>query len=164
MKAGDVVLVDTNVIIEGHVRDCWAALTGAYRVQTVDKCVVEAMTGRHTWQQTKPTELALRQSFNAVHEVSRSELAKVMLAGGALLDEGEQHLWAHALARKDAWILCGPDRASMRFGFEQQQRDRLVSLGGLLHAIDYTPKIALRSHFEQAWLDEVVRKLILGLL
>lgn len=164
MKSGDVVLVDTNVIIEGHLRHCWAALTGAYCVQTVDKCVIEAMTGRHEWQQTKPSEADLRDTFDAVHEVSRNELAKVLVSGGAMLDEGEQHLWAHALARQDAWIICGPDRASMRFGFEQQQRERLVSLSGLLKTINFTPKVALRPHFEQAWLDDVVRKLVLGLL
>jgi hypothetical protein len=39
-----------------------------------------------------------------------------------------------------------------------------VSLGGLLNAVNHAPKARLRDHFEQAWLDEVIRKLILGLL
>lgn len=164
MKSGDIVLVDTNVIIEGHEQNWWTALTGGYRIQTVETCVVEAMTGSHNWNQTRPTDDELRQSFDAIHAVSRNERAKVLLAGGALLDEGERDLWAHALAREDTWILCGPDRASMRFGYEQQQRDRLVSLGKLLDTIGYTPRNALRSHFEQAWLDEVIRKLVLDLL
>lgn len=164
MKPGDVVLVDTNVIIEGHLRSCWNALTGAYRVETVETCVVEAMTGRHDWNGTKPTEAGLRGSFSAIYAVSRVGLAQVMLGGGSQLDEGERHLWAHALVRDDAWILCGPDRASMRFGYEQKQRDRLVSLGALLQTINYTSKAPLRPHFEQIWLDDVIRKLVLGLL
>jgi hypothetical protein len=164
MKPGDTVLVDTNVIIEGHVSHSWAALTGAYQVETVEKCVVEAMTGRHDWHQTKPTDAELRGSFHAIYEPRPAEMAQVLLAGGALLDDGEQHLWAHALSRKDAWILCGPDRASMRFGYEQKQRERLVSLGGLLNAIKFKAKEPLRNHFEQPWLDEVIRKLILGLI
>lgn len=164
MKAGDVVLVDTNVIIEGHLRGCWNALTGAYQVETVETCVVEAMTGRHDWGGTKPAEVALRAGFSQIHDVPRIGLARVMLGGGAQLDEGEQHLWAHALVREDAWILCGPDRASMRFGYEQKQRNRLVSLGALLQTINYSPKAPLRAHFEQTWLDDVIRKLVLGLL
>lgn len=164
MKAGDVVLVDTNVIIEGHVRNCWSALVGSYRVQTVEACVIEAMTGRNDWQQTRPSEQELRDSFDAIHSVTPTDIAGVALAGGMMLDEGERELWAHALPREDAWILCGPDRASMRFGYEQKKRERLVSLGGLLRAISYTPKMPLREHFEQAWLDDVIRKLILGLL
>ena len=51
---------------------------------------------------------------------------------------------------------------SMRFGYEQGQRNRLVSLGALLQGLGYSPKGRLRAHFEQNWLDEVVRKLILG--
>lgn len=164
MKAGDVVLVDTNVIIEGHVRHCWKALTGAFRVQTVETCVVEAMFGRHTWNETKPTETELRASFDAIHNVSRPEVAAVLLKGGAVLDDGEQHLWAHALSREDTWILCGPDRASMRFGYEQKQRERLVSLGQLLQTIKFTPKSPLRAHFEQLWLDDLMKNLVLGLL
>lgn len=164
MKPGDVVLVDTNVIIEGHLRSCWAALAGAYRLQTAEQCVVEAMTGRHDWNGKRPSEPKLRQSFNSIHSVGTFELAEVALRGGAALDPGEQALWAHALARTDAWILCGPDRASMRFGYEQDQRDRLVSLGGLLRQIRFTPSNPLRPHFEQAWLDDVINKLILGLV
>lgn len=164
MKAGDVVLVDTNIIIESHLRSCWNALTGAYQVETVETCVVEAMTGRHDWGGTKPTEVDLRGSFSRIHDITRIGLAQVMLNGGSQLDEGEQHLWAHALIREDTWILCGPDRASMRFGYEQKQRDRLVSLGALLQMINHTPKAPLRAHFEQSWLDDVIRKLVLGLL
>ena len=164
MKAGDIVLVDTNVIIEGHLASCWAALTGAYRVETVEECIVEAMTGDYDWNGTRPPESKLRVSFNAIHGVSNLELAEVKLAGGASLHPGEQALWAHALARNDAWILCGPDRASMRFGYEQNQRDRLVSLGALLQQVDFKPPKPLRSQFEQRWLQDVVTKLILGIL
>jgi hypothetical protein len=122
------------------------------------------MTGRHDWNGQKPTEQALRGQLNAIHAVSIGELAEVAIRGGNGLDPGERGLWAHALGRDDAWILCGPDRASMRFGYEQNQRERLVSLGGLLRRINFTPQRALRSHFEQAWLDDVMNKLVLGIL
>ena len=53
---------------------------------------------------------------------------------GISLDPGELDLWAHAITRNDAWILCGPDIASLRFGLRLGVRDRLVSLEGLLEA------------------------------
>lgn len=62
------------------------------------------------------------------------------------------------------WVLCGPDRASMRFGFEQGHRDQLVSLGGLLGEIGFRPAKPLPHHFEQVWLDRMLSDLVLGLL
>ena len=38
-------LMDTNVIIEAHRTDSWRALTGGYRVESVEKCVIETQTG-----------------------------------------------------------------------------------------------------------------------
>lgn len=164
MRVGNTVLVDTNVIIEGYIQSCWPALTGAYRVETVETCVLEAMTGRYDWYQTKPTDGDLRASLAAIHKPTAREIAQVMLKGGAVLDKGERDLWAHALGRNDTWILCGPDRASMRFGYEQKQRDRLVSLGSLLKEINFRPRQGLRAHFEEPWLDEMMRKLVLDML
>ena len=164
MAPGDVVLVDTNVIIEGHLRGCWGALTGGFRVETVDTCIIEAMTGGHNWNGTKPSQAALTATLHAVHQATNLEMAEVLASGGSGLDLGERALWAHALGRRGAWILCGPDRASMRFGFEQKQRNRLVSLGGLLATIGFRAPVQLRPHFEQKWLDQVMNDLVLGLL
>ncbi len=52
----------------------------------------------------------------------------------------------------------------MRFGYEQKQRERLISLGGSLNVIKFKPEEPLGNHFEQPWLDELIRKLILGLI
>ena len=48
-----------------------------------------------------------------------------------VLDPGERALWAHALTRNDDWILCGPDKASLRFGVRLGFRERLVALEAL---------------------------------
>ena len=45
VRPGLVVLVDTNVIIEAHRTAAWAALIGAYGVETVEDCVTETQTG-----------------------------------------------------------------------------------------------------------------------
>jgi hypothetical protein len=159
------VLVDTNTILEAHKKGCWAALTARYQLETVEACFVETQTGA---QRRRPEEqidsAALRSSLRAVHKVTMRELANLEVLDGPFLDEGEKALWAHALQRKDAWMLCGPDRASMSFGHANGCRDRLVSLGGLLSDIGHRPRIALASHYEKAWLDDVLSKLALGIL
>ncbi|RYG85732.1 MAG: hypothetical protein EON58_22615 [Alphaproteobacteria bacterium] len=58
----------------------------------------------------------------------------------------------------------GPDRASMKFGYDNGFEDKLVSLGGLLSDIRYRPMHPIREHYEQKWLDGVRTKLVLGIL
>ncbi len=111
------VLVDTNVIIECWRIRAWKALVGGYRIETVEYCVVETQTGlqrRRPEQQIGYAEL--RDSLAAIHPVSDVERAEAMLRDDqiAYLDLGEQMLWAHALTRQDAWLLSGPDKASLR--------------------------------------------------
>ena len=45
MQRGQVVLVDTNIIIESVRTGCWNALTTHFKVETVEKCCEEARTG-----------------------------------------------------------------------------------------------------------------------
>jgi hypothetical protein len=47
------VLVDTNVILECWRIGAWRALTGAYRVETVEDCVIETQTG---FQRRRPEQ------------------------------------------------------------------------------------------------------------
>ncbi len=165
MKPGDVVLVDANVIFEAHDKACWKALAGAYALHTVEKCIEETQTGTLNLPAAQRIDEAeLRASFKEIHDVSLTELAEVAIRGGSKLDDGERALWAHALTRTDSWVLCGPDRASMRFGYEQKHRVRLVSMGGLLNQINFSRPRPLRAHFEQDWLDDVINKLVLGIL
>lgn len=161
------VLVDTNAIIEAHEKGCWSALSARYEIETVEKCLEETQTGF----QGRPAHLLiepapLRASLSQVHPVSILQLAELALLGGPFLDDGEKALWAHALSRPptDTWILCGPDKASMKFGFQQGQRARLVSLGGLLADIGHRPTRPLKPWFEKRWLDETLTKLALGLM
>jgi hypothetical protein len=165
MQPRDVVLVDTTLLIEAHRTGCLAGLTTGYRIQTVEKCVEETQNGATTRTLAQQiNEMLLRTQLDAVHTVTDADRARVVALGGPIIDEGERDLWAHALGRTDAWVLCGPDRASMRFGVRANQRDRLVALEPLLKAIGHTPKEALREHYGQAWLDEVVNKAVLGIL
>jgi len=160
------VLADTNAIIEAHRVGAWKALTSRYVVETVEKCFEETQTGfqkRRPEQNIDPREL--RASLHAVHSVSLVELAAVaLLPGGDVLDDGEQALWAHALTRADAWVLVGPDAASMKFGHGQKRRDQLACLGGLLSDIGHPSAAQLRGNHQKIWLDDVLHKLLMGLI
>lgn len=161
------VLVDTNVIIECHAAGCWNALAGAHPIETVEQCIIETQTGK---QQRRPEqridEPQLRASLNAVHAVTDEQLVEVMLRGGAAIHEGERHLWAHALSRTadDPWILCGPDRGSLRFGYDAGLHANLISLEELFteRRLPYPRRID--GHFGRVWHGEQLTKLRLGIL
>ncbi len=109
------VLVDTNVILEAHRTGTWRALTGGYRVETVEECVTETQTG---FQRRRPERqidgVELRDRLETVHTVEDLDRARLAVrVGNIALDEGEAALWAHTLSRIDDWILCGPDKASL---------------------------------------------------
>ena len=76
--------------------------------------MTETQTG---FQQRPPVrqidEKDPRTSLEAVHSVGNRERAELAVrVPDIALDVGEASLWAHALSRDDAWVLCGPDRVS----------------------------------------------------
>ena len=158
------VLVDTNVIIESYRTGTWGALTGGYRVETVEDCVIETQTG---FQRRRAEELIgvreLRASLEAEHAVDDRERAELAVRiQGISLDRGEESLWAHALGRDDAWLLCGPDKASLRSGVRLGFRDRLVSLEELLEGVGHRTRTALKPHYTTRWLNRTVTELMLA--
>ncbi|NBC34026.1 MAG: hypothetical protein GVY13_15230 [Alphaproteobacteria bacterium] len=157
------VLLDTNVIIEAFRVSCWPALSGGYRLETVEECVVETQTG---FQRRRPDRRIdadqLRSRLAGVHTVAEGQLALVAIeADGLALDAGEAALWAHALDCPEAWILCGPDKASLRFGLRQGYRERLVALEWLLGEIGCRSKLALGEAYTAYWLRTTLGQLTL---
>jgi hypothetical protein len=124
--------------------------------------VIESQTG---YQNRRPEQQidrdALLAGFKAVHKVSEAELAAALVRDGeiAMLDEGEKALWAHALARSDAWVLCGPDKASLRIGVRLDLRDRLIALERLLDDAGFRPKTPLRNAYRQDWFSRTLVEL-----
>ena len=156
------VLVDTNVILESFRVGAWRALTGGYRVETVEDCVTETQTGfqrRRPEALIDPVELAARLS--AVHPVTDAQRAVVALrAPDIALDVGERSLWAHALTRDDTWVLCGPDKASMRFGVRLGLRDRLIDLESLFAHAGHRPREALKQAYTAKWLENALAQFL----
>ena len=157
------VLVDTNVIIEAHRTRSWRALSRGWRVETVEACVAETQTGFQSRRKEETIDVAeLRDSLAAIHPVSVHERAELALRKGSIaLDEGEDALWAHALGRGDSWLLCGPDRASLRCGLRLGHRERLVSLEDLLLRVGHRPSTELRPAYTKIWHGRVVGQIYL---
>jgi hypothetical protein len=158
------ILVDTNVILECWRVDCWRALVGGYTVETVEDCVIETQTGyqqRRAEQQID--QAALQASLAAVRKIGDVERAAAVVRDPlfSYLDIGEQSLWAHALTRADAWVLCGPDKASLRFGVRLGLRDRLVALEDLLRDVGHRPRVTLRTNYTSGWLTKTLAELLM---
>lgn len=141
MQRGQPVLVDTNIIIEAVRTGCWNALKAHFSVETVDKCGEEARTG----DLRRPgfvvvDENALRERLR-IHRPTSHELSALELRDpeARRLDPGERHLWAHALARADAWLACCCDAAAIRVAVRLGWEDRLKSLEELALAAGAHP-------------------------
>jgi hypothetical protein len=151
------VLVDTNTIFECHRTGCWAGLAGAWPLETVEECITETQTAKHKKPpEQQIDEAVLRASFVGINAPTPLQLANEAFLRGPFLDPGERYIWAHALGREDAWVVCGPDHASMKFGVLNGMKDRLKSLEDLLTIAGIRPRIPLKSHFEEAWLRRIV--------
>ncbi|MDR3518877.1 MAG: hypothetical protein P4M00_24015 [Azospirillaceae bacterium] len=158
------VLIDTNAILECFRVGSWRALANGYSVETVEDCVTETQTG---FQRRRP-ELQinagqLMASLKAVHSVEDAQRAVVAVrAPDIALDVGERSLWAHALTRNDAWVLCGPDKASMRFGVRLGLKDRLIALEALLDDAGHRPKEPLKLAYTTKWLEKVLGEMFIS--
>lgn len=130
MQPGQIVLVDTNIIIEAVRTHCWKTLKTHFDIVTVEKCCEEARTGQaHRPGYIRIDEDDLRQRLT-MHRVGSNELAVLALrdAEAFRLDAGERELWAHALGRQDAWMASCCDRAAINAAVRLEWEDRLVSL------------------------------------
>ncbi len=147
--------MDTNVIIEAHRTGCWNALVGAYRMDTVSRCVEECETGNQRADNPVPVNTqALRQALNP-KPVTPLEIYDLLsqCPDAADIDAGEKELLAHALTLKDAlFVISSADRAALRVAAKLGFMDRLVSLQELCDAAGVRPKI--QNHFSTKWLKD----------
>jgi hypothetical protein len=157
------VLVDTNIILECWRVGAWRAFTGGYRVETVEDCVIETQTGfQRRRQEQQIDNETLRASLAAVQKVGDAERAAAIVREPmfSFLDLGEQSLWAHALTRGDDWVLCGPDKASLRFGVRLGLRERLVALEDLLKGAGHKAS-GLRPAYTSGWLAKTLGEIVI---
>ncbi len=164
MQRGQIVLVDTNIIIEAFRTRCWKALTAYYRVETVEKCYEEALTGDRLRPGYVEVDPAALKGKLVIHRVASMELAALALTCPDVdaLDAGERHLFAHAHKRTDAWIAACADRAAVRIALALGWKERICSLEVLSKPTGAKP--ALKQHFTEDWLSQVRTDFMLGRL
>lgn len=157
------VLVDTNVILEAWRLNGWKALVGRHALETAGTVVMETQTGfqrRREKQRIDPAEL--KHTLRAIHETTERDRAELAVrAEGVSLDPGERDLWAHALQRCDAWVLCSPDKASLRVGVKLGLGERLVSLERLWQEAGFKAR-GLRENFTEKWHAQAMSQMIVA--
>ncbi|WP_294392959.1 hypothetical protein [uncultured Sphingomonas sp.] len=149
------VLIDNNALSEALRVGAWNALSNGLMLETVEEVAGEALTGHLRREVIDPIELRARVAVQPVEDAARVALA---VRTAVYLDPGERDLWAHALTRIDGWILCGPDRSSVRAAVELGLQDRLISLEALLDSVGFRPKSALRAAYSKAWLAQAINE------
>ena len=157
------VFVDTNAILESHRVGAWPALAHGYDIETAEECITETQAGFQQRTRRQWIEVDLRQLRNdcaAIHTVTKQEFSKLdAQAAGILLDIGERALWAHMLGRKDNWLLCGPDTASLQCGVRLELHERMVSLERLLTDAGHRPRRPLHDNYTKQWLRKTLSEL-----
>ena len=165
MEAGQIVLVDTNVIIEAHETKCWTALTGFFACHAVEKIVEETQTGYQRRSPDRHIDVqALRRSLAYVATITEEDRAAFnMHHGHPPLDEGERDLLVYAVQLgSEAWLLNSPDMAVVRFAHQVGWLDRLVSLEAMTRRLKLRPCRALAQNYTEPWLSQRKTQLRLG--
>lgn len=156
MERGQVILVDTNIIIEAVRTRSWNAIASYYSIETVETCRSEALQGdalRPGYVTVEPEQL--HRGLKAAHGVSDTDRARLSLAAAAAgaLDAGERDLFSHALGRSDAWLATCADRAALNVALALGWEGRIVSLEKL--AQQTGTRAEFKFHFTEKWLASI---------
>lgn len=171
--AKDRVFVDTNVILEAFRTGCWAAICEHFAVETVEKCIEEALTGDPTEPgRVNVPAVELINGLAARHAVSKKELATFALTHPECqaLDDGELHLlaWldANGLLTKVLVLMSTADKAAIVATGRLNGLDSLVSLEHLAQNSGATrgQLAELKDHYRVGWLDEIKLKVRFGMI
>lgn len=170
---GTRVFVDTNIILEAFRTGCWTAICHHYAVETVEKCIEEALTGNpddprriHVERDQLVAGLAVR------HTVGKRELAALVLDHPECqgLDDGELHLLAslHAqgLLPHVLVMVSTADKAAIVATGRLGGLDSLVSLERLAVNSGATRSQIenLARQYRSNWLDEIKVKIRFGII
>lgn len=164
IETGAHVLVDTNVIIEAQRTGCWKVLCNHFRMDTVAKCLEECATGNPSAPGYVPVDIAALSRDLKPKEIAIKELSALTLRypEAQYLDAGERYLLAHAIALKEAYLLCSPDKMCVRAGFGLGLLDHFVALEELASASG--ARVELRGNFTTRFMEKVRTDIRLGLL
>ena len=151
------VLVDTNIILEAIRIGCWTLLCEQYAIETVEKCVEEALTGNHL---TSVQRKLLIEGLSVRHKPNKRAIAELVLSHSQCqgLDDGELHLfaWIHAQKIVTLPFISTADKAAVRATHRLGWFNTLISLEELLQksGISKAKLDELRGHFRTSWLSK----------
>jgi hypothetical protein len=163
-----VVLIDTNAIIEAVRTGTWNALTGAMLMETVEECVSEAGRGESTNPAYVSVGVRDLERLKRIHRVTDNDRARHLIRDpdAMRMDAGERDLFAHACFREHRgdllWVICSPDKASIRAAVRLGWADQLVSLERIATEVGAQPKRAFKPHFEERFLSRYRTEYLLG--
>ena len=156
-KRGDIVLIDTNVILEAHRLNCWKPFSDYFELHTVDKVIEETQTG---FQNRRPEQTidvgTLQDSFAHIENITDLQVIEFDMGNQEVaLDDGEKALmiYAHSLSQK-AWFLNSPDKASIRYACSKGWSDQLTSLDAMVKHMHLRLKQALKQNYTDSWLAQ----------
>lgn len=167
------VFVDTNIILEAFRTGCWTVICHKYAIETVEKCVEEALTGDPADPRRIPVDHdVLVAGLAGRHAVGRRERVKLVLDHPhcQALDDGELHLLAWLYAKgllPDALILLSTaDKAAIVATGKLGWIDSLSSLESLAKTsgASHGQVGELARHYKSDWLDEIKVKVRLGVI
>jgi|GEM_PF-2022770 len=92
LKRGDIVMLDTNVMIEAHRVSCWKALANAFQLKTVTRCVQEAINTRMA-NRPDYVEVPLEslESRIDIHDLTEMQIAQLLQRASGLAFAGRFH-------------------------------------------------------------------------
>lgn len=167
------VIADTNVVLESFRVGCWKELSTHYSVETVEKCVEEALTGNPADSRyvLVPAN-ELNGGLTSKHAVSAADLAALVLAHPhcATLDDGEKHVLAFLHAKKllpsAAIVLSTADKAALVAAHDLGWLIGVTSLDALAKnaGIARHKREALARQYREDWLISVRTKIVLGVI
>jgi len=164
-RSGDVVLVDTNVIIEGYRTGCWKQLAQFFKLHTVEKVIEETQTGfQNRDREQNIDQVTLIMSLAKVAPISEEQRATFNIKHNhPVLDAGERDLLIYAETLSGAaWLLNTPDVAAVRFAANRDWMDRLVSLEAMIARLKCRLKENLARNYTEKWLSEKKTWLLLN--
>lgn len=163
MNTPSIILVDSMIVIEAVRTGAWKAVTGRYRVVTVDTCANELRQGDATalgYVAVTPADLA-RATIEPLTAITAAEF-RLRYPDADGLDDGERDLLALATTRRDDFQLCSCDKAAVRAAHALGWIDRLISFEALLQCVGARAHPGLRIQFTERRLGEWRTKLQLG--
>lgn len=158
------VFVDTNVIIEAFRINCWNALCHQYDIETVDKCVEEAMTGDSSNPNyTRINRNELVKELKGHHQVKKRDLIEFALKYPhcQAIDDGEKYLFAflyiQSIFPSQSALIATADKAAIKVISELNWLDNVKSLEELVHNCGITNNQVLKLEKQHTinWLKEV---------